>query len=238
MALPVDLEGILQRQARSWEMRQRMADEGGEKARDALAHLSEGPWVTVSRQLGSAGHEVARTVAERFGWQVFDRQILSGCATQTDTVEQILSRLDERAIGAFDDYLAQLMVPRDPGQTTFLKEMMRVIWGIARQGNAIILGRGANWILKSRFGLRLRVVAPLELRAQNLAEDRDCSVSEALQLARDHDGQQAAFIRQVYARDIDDPLGYDLILNVSSVDVKTAGTVAVAALAAKLGVGK
>lgn len=235
MAGGKQIEQIIERQAKFWEVRKRLAREGGEAATRALAHLSEGPWITISKQLGSGGVELARALGQELGWQVFDREIVTSIAEQRKMRDAVLSRLDERAIGAFNDYIAQMLVPNDPGQLAYLEELVRVIWGLARQGNAVILGRGANWFLNARFGLRVRAIAALEIRADRVAREEGIPLIQAGRKIKEHDAKQAAFIRQVYGRDIDDPLGYDLVLNTGEIEQDVAKRIALAALREKLG---
>ena len=234
MAGGKEIEQIIERQASFWEVRRRLAAEGGEAAERALAHLREGPWITVSKQLGALGVELARELATELDWQLFDREIVASIAAQRQLREAVMSRLDERAVGAFNDYIAQMLVPNDPGQLAYLEELARVIWGLARQGNAIILGRGANWFLNARFGLRLRAIAPLEVRAERVALAEGIRVAEAGRKIKEHEAKQAAFIRQVYGREIDDPLGYDLLINTGEVELDVAVRIAREALRAKL----
>ena len=73
-----------------------------------------------------------------------------------------------------------------------LRQLVKVIWGLARQGNAIILGRGANWFLNAEFGLRIRVIAPLEVRAEYLARMEHVSLVEAGKRVKEHDAKQTA----------------------------------------------
>jgi len=237
MAGGKQIEQIIERQAKFWEVRGRLAEEGGAAAARALAHLSEGPWITVSKQLGSGGVELAQALGQELGWQVFDREIVSAIAEQRKMREAVLSRLDEQAIGAFNDYIAQMLVPNDPGQLAYLQELVRVIWGLARQGNAIILGRGANWFLNARFGLRVRAIAVLEVRADRVAREDGIPLIQAGRKIKEHDAKQAAFIHQVYGRDIDDPLGYDIVLNTGEIAPEVARRITLAALRAKLGRG-
>ena len=119
------IEAMLERQGRFWEIRRRLAEEAGASALDSMAHLSEGPWVTISRQLGSGGIEFARRLAHELGWQVFDREIVSTIAENTRTRESVLSRLDEAAIGPVNDYISGLLDHDHPGRTPFLQEMVR-----------------------------------------------------------------------------------------------------------------
>ena len=228
------IEEIIERQARFWEVRRRAAEEAGHEAERVLAQLGEGPWLTISRQWGARGVDLAHMLGGALGWQVFDREIVAAIASQTDMRDAVLSRLDERAIGAFNDYVRQLLVPSDAGQRSYLQELARVIWGLARQGNAIILGRGANWFLNARFGLRVRVIAPLELRADWLAREESMPLAQAGKRIKEYDVRQAAFIRQVYGREIDDPLGYDLTLNTGELELETARRTVLVALRSKL----
>ena len=78
---------------------------------------------------------------------------------QAQTRERLLSRLDERAVGRLDEFFANLLMPRVPSQSAFLNDMMQMIWTLGRDGYAVLLGRGANWILEARYGLRIRLTA-------------------------------------------------------------------------------
>lgn len=229
-----NIEQIIEKQARFWEVRERIADEGGEAARRALAHLAEGPWISISKQLGAGSRELARRLADELHWQCFDKEILTAIAEHTNSCEQILSRLDEHAIGSINDYVAQMVVAEDPGQATYLRQMIRVVMGLARQGNAIIIGRGANFFLDPRFGLRVRLVAPVEQRVARVADAEGWAMDVARSEVERNDAQQSAFIRQVFGREIDDALGFDLVLNTGGMDEDSGARAILAALRHKL----
>ena len=228
------IEQIIERQMRLWEMGKRLAEEGGDTAREALVHLREGPWITVSRQLGAGGSALAKDLAERLGWQTFNHEIIRLIAAETDSREQILKRLDERSWNQFRDYFTQMLIG-SPGRSGFVLEMTRVMWGLAREGKAVLLGRGANWFLDPRYGLRLRVIAPKEYREANLVEKWGVEAQDARRMIRESDAEKAAFIRQTFDREIDDPLGYDMVLNLGTLDRETALEITVDALGRKLG---
>ena len=198
-----NIEKILERQARSWELRRRLAGEGGEAAREALAHRTVGPWMTLSRQLGSGGDELARGLGERLGWQVYDREILTAIARETHSRERVLDQLGEQAIAPFQEFIARLLVRDDPSQLGYLEQLAHVVWGLARKGQAILVGRAANWFLDDEFGLRVRVVAPIELRVERVARELDCGAAEIRKLVQAHDAKRSSFIEvrsPVYAR--------------------------------------
>ena len=228
------LDRLINRHMQAIELRRRLAEQGDEIARRELAQLPEGPYVTVSRQLGTGGRDLARRLAERLGWQLFDKEILLAIAEHTNTREKIISRLDEKAIGMFDDLLARWFSVDSVGPSDFVREMMQVIWALARNGQAVLVGRGANWLLDPRYGLRVRIVAPLQMRTLSLAQRDGIYTAAAEQRIREDDAAKAAFMRQWYRRDIDDPLGYDLILNLAAMDADTTLETMAAALSRKL----
>ena len=229
------LDHLMDRQANLWELRRRAAHEGGEKARRELAHLKEGPWLTISKQLGSGAVDLANRLAERLGWQVFDREILEAISRHTQARETMLVRLDERERGWIEDSLARLLVPGDPGKAAFQRELLRVVLALGHQGRTILLGRGANWLLDFRYGLRVRVVELPEERARTLARLEGIAPAAARERLQQDDAARAAYIRQTFHRDIDDPLGYDMIVNLAAMSPDAAADAVEAGLRRKLG---
>ena len=99
----------------------------------------------------------------------------------------------------------------------------------------MIVGRGANWFLDPSFGLRVRVVAEFERRVAWVAEHLELSESEARARTLEQDNQRRSFIRKYFGRDIDDPLGYDLVVNLGDIGVDNAIQLVLQALRLKLG---
>src|SRR5437588_6096235 len=55
--------------------------------------------ITVSREYGAGGGEVARRLAEALGWELLDRELLHRAAAVEQVPDADLERLDEKAIG-------------------------------------------------------------------------------------------------------------------------------------------
>ena len=223
------VQELADRQGLFTEMRRRSGDSAATEARRA-----EGPWVTVSRQLGSGGSLLAVRVAEALGWRAYDREILTAIAADTRSDENLLDRLDERGVTEFHEYLAPLIVPDDPGQARYFKEMTRVIARLAREGRTVLVGRGANWILSPPCGLRVRCVGARDARAAVLAEFEGIPLEKARKRIDENDVEQKKFIRQAFNREIDDPAGYDLFLNPLDLGLTAAIDAIVAAAKTKL----
>jgi hypothetical protein len=223
------MEGLAARQGLLSEVRRRSRDVPAPGPRAA-----EGPWITISRQLGSYGAPLADRVAESLGWKAYDREILAAIAAETRSQEVLLERYEEHAVREFDEYLAPLIVPDDPGHARYLVELAAVIVRIARQGRAVLVGRGAHWVLTPERGLRIRTVGDFDARVAVVSRLEDAPLDEARRTVSENDRAQRAFIRQTFHKEIDDPSGYDLVLNVVDMGLDAACQAVLAAAKAKL----
>jgi len=233
MSQPQNLRQIVDRQISVWGSKQGAQVEGMPSVRDALGHRTEGPWVTISTQLGAGGTELAARLGARLGWRVIDKEILQEIAKSTHTREQVFARFDEHAVSAFDDFVAHLFSPGSPVRSAYVLELMRVVWAVARQGEAILLGRGANWLLDPRYGVRVRAIAPVEKRVERLTRTQAISAAEATRLVIEDNADRAKFTRQIFKQDIDDPMGYDLVVNLGTLELDTVVELVAVALSSK-----
>jgi cytidylate kinase len=224
---------LIDRQVSRWESTSRVPVED-RSVRETTGRLPEGPWIAISTQLGAGGAAFASALGERLGWRVFDKQIVEEIAKSTQTKEKVLSRLDGHAVGAVEDFVAHLFVPGHPGRSAYNLEMMRAVWAIAREGKAIMVGRGANWLLDPRYGLRVRAIAPTDKRVEWIERSRGLSATDALRQIEADNADRAKFVRQVFKQDIDDPLGYDVVVNLGALGLEPAVELVLAALSSKL----
>jgi cytidylate kinase len=97
-----------------------------------------------------------------------------------------------------------------------------LVQDLGQTGRAVIVGRASQVILAALPGaVHVKVVAPLEVRCQRLAQRLAVGVDDARNLVEQHDGWRQAYLRNYYQQDWDDPLLYDLTVNtgrVSSAD--------------------
>ncbi len=236
---PGFLDHLVDRHVALLDVRQRLEVEAEEAAgpRGSAGPgvpTDQGPWMSVSMGLGTRGEEIAAQVGEQLGWRVFDREILEAIARTTHTRERLLSRLDERAIGKLEEFFTRFLMPREPSQSVLLNDMMQVVWALGREGQAILLGRGANWILSGEGGLRVRLTAPLAARVAQVAGADDLSEADAERKVHADDARRAGFIRQAYGRNIGEPLGYDLTLNTHTLGEAVTVQLILAALEMKV----
>ncbi len=170
------------------------------------------PVVTISRQLGAEGTEAAQKLAEMLGepWRVWDQQIIDAIANHAEVRREIVQSLDEHAQGEIDTVVKSLLGIGGIETPSYRKHLAEVLLTIERAGFAIILGRGANFLLPRALNVRLR--ASLPVRIQRVMERMNLTREQAERAIRDSDRQRAAFVKQTFGRDIDEDGAYDLIL--------------------------
>jgi len=107
---------------------------------------------------------------------------------------------------------------------------MKVIGAIGKHGSAIIVGRGANFVVPPQNRLRLRIVAPQNVRIANVARAFDVKTEDARRHIIRTESDRRAFIRKYFNADITDPINYDLVINTGELEIDKAVKAVIAAL--------
>lgn len=204
--------------------------------RGQVAGLSYGPYLTISREKGAGGNAVARLVGNRLGWRVFDNEIVDEIAKQAQVRRQLVESLDERDQKTIQDLVGQLVNSKAIGTAEYLGYLKQVVLTLGHQGDVIIVGRGARFILPGQFGLGVRMVAPLEVRIRRIAEQGQLSLAAAQAEIEKTDHARVRSMRRQFGRDVRDPLNHDLILNTAALSLEAAADVVIMALERNLGV--
>ena len=172
--------------------------------------------VTIDREFGSGGHEVAKRVAERLGIPFYDEEIIARAAANTGYQEEYIRDNDEKApelsfntmFSGFDNFQAR---------------------EIAAEGSCVIVGRAADYILSEERHVSIFLFAPFEdrvrrkLQIHNTAEPENLfDVPTAEKAVRQIDKQR----RRYYEFYTDNKWGgrdeSDLLINTSRAGVEGA----------------
>ena len=124
-----------------------------------------------------------------------------------------------------EDWVSAAISDRHLWPDEFSRMLMRVIGTIGRHGKAIIVGRGANFVLPPEKRFRVRIVAPLEWRVNCVAESYNVSKNEARQRVIRTESDRQAFIRKYFHSDISDTANYDMVLNTGTLSIEKAAAV-------------
>lgn len=173
------------------------------------------PVITLSRELGSRGDDVAVAVAGQLGWRLVGRELINRAAREAGVPEVALAEIDE---------LGLLGVKPDRAALRLYRETVeRVILEQAERGDVLLVGRGSQVVLGGRPGvLHVRIIAPLDARVRCVQERCHISAEAAAARVAASDRARAAFLRRHYGVRWDDPRLYDLVINMAHLSVEDA----------------
>ncbi len=182
-------------------------------------------YVTLSRKAGTGGTEIAQRAAKQLGYSFYDTEDIEKKAAEMGFLDDVRA-IDEKA----PPPMKRLFSYRPE---VSLERLYVVIYELARQGNAVILGRGGNMLFRSLpYALHVRVIASKEKRVAELAR-RGYTRQAALLVAEKSDHERASFIKFAFHRDWENPELYDLVINTDALAVDTAVEMIVCAARAR-----
>ncbi len=176
--------------------------------------------VTISRQAATNGELIAQLVAERLSLKVYDEEIIDEVARRLHKEPETIKRLDESLINPVE---AILMEWRESvSEQMYSRQLRAAVRSIARLGNAVIVGRGANFILRGSESLHVRIVAQIDLRIGMYVAGEGCTEKVALEWIKRTDKRRHEFIHKYFDAEIENPLNYDLMVNLGGLPLEKA----------------
>jgi cytidylate kinase len=204
------VEQLVEEQLQKWNLRDKERAKAGIKA---------GPVITISREPGCGGTAIAKYLAQQLDLDLFGGQIIQKVAESVEMSEKVINSLDEKEMTKRDDWLTALFETRHLWPDRYLYHLTKVIGTIGRCGNAVILGRGANYILPQDHTFRVRFIAPMDVKLKNVMRT---TPEEAEQYILKTESERRAFIRQYFHTDLTDPGHYDMIVNMGKIPIDGA----------------
>src|SRR5712692_5242753 len=135
--------------------------------------------VVISREMGSGGTQIGKAVAERLGYRFVDREVILEAARRYEVREEKLARLEESKPTFWERF--------DHDRERYLVFLQAALYSFAAQDNTVIAGRAAPLLLQGiAHALRVRITAPLEVRAARVAEEEHITQGEAEKIGRAH----------------------------------------------------
>ena len=215
----MNLFDLAERQASKWRRTE---------ARGQETKVATYPLVLVSRQHGTDGAAIGQRIADRLGFDFWHHNLLHEMAKHGGLAEILLSSLDERPKNILlEAFAANKHIC--PTTSEYMRELLFQFQIIGHHGNAVVLGRGAQFALESPRTFRVRLVAPREHRAKQLAVRQGLEDNEARAEIDQVDAARTKFIHEQWSRDIDDFHAYDLLVNVEYLNMETAADAIVTA---------
>lgn len=193
------------------------------------------PVITVSREFGAQGAAIGEAVARKLGFSFWDREIVHAIAERSGAPERLVESLDEHSRGHLDDLITGALSGFRSTEYAYVRQLYRVLRTIHEHGAAVIIGRGAQYVLEDVDCLRVRVICPLAERVAAYAKREGLSQEQADAKVRQVERDRRTFVRQAFDRDVTDENAYDLVLNRAGFSIDSAAEVVISAYHAKLG---
>ena len=168
--------------------------------------------ITISRETGSGGSEVARVLAERLGFRLLDRAGLEAQLAGYGLDENELLNIGN--------------LPEDPEEWAgselklYLELVNSCISDLGERENLILLGRGGQCLFeRSDDAIHVLVVAPVQRRVARIVENEGLSEEAARDQIARRDRFRNSYVRRLFGKDPADPLLYDLVLQRDRFDI-------------------
>ncbi len=168
------------------------------------------PIVTLSHEIGAGGPEIGQKLAERLSLHYVDQELISQAALRYGLLEEKLSSLDESK--------PSLLERLDAETRRYITVLQTALYEFAEQDRVVLMGRSGQWLLRGiPHVLRVRVMAPFDLRVKHLGKRLSVQTGEHTNprmvhdMARRDDTEKAGRMRYLYEVDVRDPALYDLV---------------------------
>lgn len=205
-----NIQELVGRQVRRWEMERRERIEGIEDAQPETIL----PWVAISREAGVGGMHVAGLVAEALNCQVFGRELVEYITTDEKTFRLVANLLDEKRAGEINMWVSGLLSGRYLAPGEYLNHLAKAVNVISSHDTVVFLGRGAHLLLPRGSGIAVRLIASrstrldLFMKSEEIADQKSAD-RQLMEIERDREG----FFRTHFRHRGDTPEHFDMLLN-------------------------
>ncbi len=191
--------------------------------------------ITISRQFGSGGDEIAEQVCQILQYRIFDKELIARATLESGISDQEVmdySEANYKVKGFFDRLFG---LSRSVGEVRVWKEdaegvrtteavplteenalalVQRAIKAACEEGNIVVVGRGGQALLQDCPNvLHVRIEAPLEDRIQRVKAQYKIKRRPASEMIEARDEASADYVRSFYKANWSDPFLYHIIIN-------------------------
>jgi len=194
--------------------------------------------ITISRQFGAGGKTLGRMIAETLDYTFADSSIIQAIAQQANVSadwvqafeKEAGSRMSRMISGMVSQRLVDRILKDERGyidESIYLDYLVLIIAQTADENNAVILGRGSQYILRDHPDARhILLIDSFENRVRFLMEHYELKESKASRVVSSEDRRRATLYKRLGKKDYDAPELYDLVLNMGRLDLETARALA------------
>ncbi|NIM52711.1 MAG: hypothetical protein GTO22_26275 [Gemmatimonadales bacterium] len=171
--------------------------------------------ITISRGTKSGGQAIAEYCAGQFHWPIVGWEVVQQAAAKLGVSEEALGRKMEDAPKLWDRHSAT--------RRLYVAAVQAALAEHVAEGNLVYHGLAGGVLLRGLPSvLRVRLIAPIELRVRTLMEEHQMDQVSAEQFIRDVDAARASWVKIMYGEDINSPTLYDMVINLERMPVPVA----------------
>jgi len=163
---------------------------------------------------------IARQVAERLDWSLYDRELLEAVAEDAHLQERLLQPFDEVSRDDMEYWIRGLLTEETVSEHHYTQALFRVLSSIAKVGQAVIVGRGAHFALPPDSGLRVRLFAPLEARVETICAEEGLTKAEAIKKVNDVEHRREQWLQRAFGKAAKERFTFDLALNTATLTIE------------------
>lgn len=183
--------------------------------------------VTISREFGSGGREIGKRLSDKLGLAYYDNEIIEQLAKETGLSEEYIKNISEKGI-----YPASFNFGRtftrygtmQSNQTEILVKQQAIIKKIAEKDNCVIVGRGADAILKNYNTMNIFVYSDIASKInrckQKASKDENLNEKELQKKINQIDKNRRRFHDLISSSEWGDKKNYHLCINTSNIEIK------------------
>lgn len=168
-----------------------------------MKSVSKNLVITIGREFGSGGHEVARRLSEIMGIKMYDKELIGMVAKSHGYSEEVLNDIDEKAshsllyalsTGAYTHHTHLVSGLHIPINDKAFMAYAQTIKELAETESCIIVGRCADSILKDHENLfRVFIHTDIERRVDRVSQYENISRDEALTMIKKKDKKRSGY---------------------------------------------
>jgi len=223
--MPRYTEQMVSEQVRKSELAKRKEIENGQPCDNSV--------VTISRRMGSGARIVAQKLTDVLGWSLWDKDLVDAIAEHAHVSEKVVREFDEHTMSEIELFARGVFGDQEVAGFIYPMHLARAVKSIAKLGNAIILGRGANLILPD--ALNIRIDASDERRIHNMMEYENLTNQQAEAKIHQSDRDRRHFLTSVFGKERVEHAVFDLTLWMDEFTNDDAVQIILAAVAARCG---
>lgn len=183
--------------------------------------------ITIARQFGSGGHEIAQRLSEQLGIPLYDRNLVEMAAEKMGHSPVSVEKVDESALSSF---LASYQIPKEPNSvtgyglslndSTYVTQTI-IIEALAQKGPCIIVGRCGNYVLRSYPDLiDVFICASMEDRVRRIMERYNFSEKDAVNAIKSTDRRRKNYYENYTKEKWSSIDSHQMLLNVSKLGIE------------------